>query len=378
MNAKEASKRIFSISNKNQHKIISILGLKLKFKKQNIKKDDIKIKFDKLNKELKTTKNEIKLLRAIIEKSIDITKVPPAKGNLRKVQLIKTKVLDLVDVILKKHNIQYWLDFGTLIGAVRHQGFVPWDNDIDVSILRDDYLKLPQIFDKELSYFNNPDLHFAYGSPKGSELIRFYYKNFCVDFFPYEFINKRLNSQDEKEEFIKKWAKVREKMLKKFPLDNFKNGTMTHLDIIEDVAKIKNEIFKNNYCINKDSKQLIRMVETMFLQKNCGVIEYDDIFPLQNLQFENLLLPAPNNPIESLHAHNMYGKKGSIMTFPKIPDSGFKHTQATYEDSKDDFDEIYNRLSEIVKDYKTNNQNQVLNFERERVKNALISLKLCA
>ena len=362
MNAKEASKQIFSISNRNQHKIISILGLKLKFKKQNIKKDDTKIKFDKLSKELKTTKNEIKLLRTIMEKSIDITKVPPAKGNLRKVQLIKTKVLELVDIILKKHNIQYWLDFGTLIGAVRHKGFVPWDNDIDVSILRDDYLKLPQIFNEE---FDNPDLHFTYGSPKGSELIRFYYKNFCVDFFPYEFVNKRLNSQDEKEEFVNKWSNLREKMLEKFPLENFKSGTMTHFDIIEDVAKIKNEIFKDNYCINKDSKQLIRMVETMFLARKCGVIEYDDIFPLQNMQFENLSLPAPNNPIESLHAHNMYGKKGSIMTFPKITDSGFKHTQITYEDSTENFDEILEELSEIVERYKNNNQNEEIDFKKE-------------
>ena len=365
MNKKNKIKNFFNIYSEKKHKTISIFGLKFKFKETEIenKQNDMNIKIGKLNQELKTTKNEIKLLRTIIEKSIDITKVPPAKGNLRKVQLIKTKVLELVDIILKKHNIQYWLDFGTLIGAVRHKGFVPWDNDIDVSILRDDYLKLPQIFNEE---FDNPDLHFTYGSPKGSELIRFYYKNFCVDFFPYEFINKRLNSKDEKEEFVNKWSNLREKMLEKFPLDNFRNGTMTHFDIIEDTAKIKSEIFKDNYCINKDSKQLIRMVETMFLAKKCGVIEYDDIFPLQNVQFENLLLPAPNNPIESLHAHNMYGKKGSIMTFPKITDSGFKHTQITYEDSKDDFDEIYNRLSEIVKDYKTNNQNQVFNFERER------------
>ena len=53
---------------------------------------------------------------------------------LRKAQLIMLDMLIEFDAICKKHQLQYWLDSGTLLGAVRHQGFIPWDDDIDLSM----------------------------------------------------------------------------------------------------------------------------------------------------------------------------------------------------------------------------------------------------
>ena len=69
---------------------------------------------------------------------------------LRKAQLRMLEILIVVDKICKKHNISYWLDGGTCLGAVRHGGFIPWDDDIDIAVMRKDYYKLCAILKKEL------------------------------------------------------------------------------------------------------------------------------------------------------------------------------------------------------------------------------------
>lgn len=60
------------------------------------------------------------------------------------------EVLSEVIAVCKKYQITYFADYGTLLGAVRHKGFVPWDDDIDIALLRPDYEKLFQILPKEL------------------------------------------------------------------------------------------------------------------------------------------------------------------------------------------------------------------------------------
>lgn len=60
------------------------------------------------------------------------------------------EVLQIVIDVCKKHNLQYFADWGTLLGAVRHNGFIPWDDDIDICLKRDDYNKLISILKDEL------------------------------------------------------------------------------------------------------------------------------------------------------------------------------------------------------------------------------------
>ena len=59
-------------------------------------------------------------------------------------------VLDIIDKICSKYSIKYFADWGTLLGAVRHGGFVPWDDDLDICMLRDDYDKFRSVADEEL------------------------------------------------------------------------------------------------------------------------------------------------------------------------------------------------------------------------------------
>ena len=69
---------------------------------------------------------------------------------LRELWNCELKILDEVDRICRKHNLNYYLMWGTLIGAVRHKGFIPWDDDIDISMPREDYDKFLKIAQKEL------------------------------------------------------------------------------------------------------------------------------------------------------------------------------------------------------------------------------------
>ncbi len=80
----------------------------------------------------------------------DFSKYNGEGTTLRKAQLRMLDILIEVDKICRKHNIPYWLDFGTLLGAIRHKGFIPWDDDIDIAVVKKDYKKLKKVLKDEL------------------------------------------------------------------------------------------------------------------------------------------------------------------------------------------------------------------------------------
>ena len=59
--------------------------------------------------------------------------------SVEELKMIQLKILDSIDDFCKKNGIQYFLFSGTLIGAVRHKGYIPWDDDVDICMKRKDY-----------------------------------------------------------------------------------------------------------------------------------------------------------------------------------------------------------------------------------------------
>lgn len=70
--------------------------------------------------------------------------------KMKRAWAAQMEVLREIDRICKKHGIQYFADSGTLLGAVRHKGFIPWDDDIDIAMTRDEYRKFFTVALKEL------------------------------------------------------------------------------------------------------------------------------------------------------------------------------------------------------------------------------------
>lgn len=70
--------------------------------------------------------------------------------DLRKLQLVELEMLKDVTAFCDENNIKYWLDSGTLLGAVRHGGFIPWDDDIDISMDYHNYKKFLKLAPKGL------------------------------------------------------------------------------------------------------------------------------------------------------------------------------------------------------------------------------------
>ncbi len=98
------------------------------------------------------------------------------KAKLTEIQDIELKILRELDRICEKHNLHYSLSGGTLLGAIRHKDFIPWDDDIDIDLKRDDFNKLIKILPHELGEdfeFINYD---AYGEYFCDFIPRIYYR----------------------------------------------------------------------------------------------------------------------------------------------------------------------------------------------------------
>ena len=113
----------------------------------------------------------------------NIREFPSAVGVARELQKAETIFLKEIVKVFEKHGIRYWLDGGTLLGSIRHGGFIPWDDDIDIGVMREDYDKLQEIFGEAFSSDSN--FYFIQGifgkvKYKGTKLFHRYLSIRCL------------------------------------------------------------------------------------------------------------------------------------------------------------------------------------------------------
>lgn len=130
----------------------------------------------------------------------------PDGSILRKQQMRMLEILLHIDKVCKEHNIPYWLSSGTVLGAVRHGGFIPWDDDVDIEMLREDYLRFEKVFKEDddyvlQTYKNDPYYMQPYAKVRDKHTVliehnigeEYKYQGCFVDIFPMEPTHKFMN-----------------------------------------------------------------------------------------------------------------------------------------------------------------------------------------
>lgn len=88
-----------------------------------------------------------------------------SKNEFRKMQLMQLDMLKELDRVCRKHNIKYTIFGGTLLGAIRHKGYIPWDDDADIAMLREDYEKFKKVsgeLNSKICYLQDHDTDSEY------------------------------------------------------------------------------------------------------------------------------------------------------------------------------------------------------------------------
>lgn len=243
--------------------------------------------------------------------------------QLEKAKKIMIEILTEVDRICVKYGIQYYLSDGTLLGAIRHGGFIPWDDDLDISMLRKDYNKFLEVAEKELdkSYFlqtSKTDKYYDIDHiptkirHNGSLFIEEYGKKYnqgvYIDIFPMDNVPNskfKFDLQSKISALIMKSSMRMRVKEKKLPLKNEINHLFYRFILF--VFKGKRREALNKWLINlgdENSKEVVYGVDT------CWNVTFNkkDIFPLQRIKFEDGYFLAPSNPeaiLEKLYGDYM-------------------------------------------------------------------------
>ena len=259
--------------------------------------------------------------------------------SLDEVKKIQIELLDYLDEVCKDNNIDYWLDSGTLIGSIRHKGYIPWDDDIDVCVKRSDYDKLLHCLEdnkgqyKIFSMYNNPDYFYLFAKladtttlveEKGIRKIPGLGVN--IDIFPMDYL-----PQDRK-----KRIKIENKVFFLRALvcygiytkHQFKNASIKY-KLIHIVGKIfgwRRALIKADKCCKKTSKENSAYIIQLVAATRKGIEVKKSCFDESNWGvFEGKEYPIPKGYHDYLTA-----AYGNYMELPPIEKRVLKHDFKAY------------------------------------------------
>ncbi len=222
----------------------------------------------------------------------------PEGSLLRRQQHRMMDLLLAFDAICRRHGIRYWLIGGTLIGAARHRGFIPWDDDMDVQMLREDYEKMLRILPQELG----EDMALQCRATDGHY------------FFQYAKLRDRRSVLDENNGYDRIFRE-RGIYIDIFPIDRHPKWmqrlsiqSIGHVykilkrkDLSDEAAisKVMRWVRLNECIIYPVLRAIARVTGGEYLDA-LGVpfvVErhLEDIFPLSTLEFEGHQMPVPGN-----------------------------------------------------------------------------------
>lgn len=261
--------------------------------------------------------------------------------KMKEVWAIELDMLDKLLTVCKKHNIKIFASGGTMLGAVRHKGFIPWDDDIDMMMFREDYEKLCQIaeFEFQYPYFFQTE-YTDEGSLRGHAQLRNskttgiltgeidekykFNQGIFLDIFPLDNVPDdkcKRNKQAKKIKFYKKrsffWAKFTTRY-------NENNKSILKKTIKKIVAKIggnlirKLQLEKRNYCLFERECKKFNNKETVFVstlslnESEKQFYKYKkDYINLIEMPFEFMSIPVGENYDHALCQR--YGKYMEIV-----------------------------------------------------------------
>lgn len=228
--------------------------------------------------------------------------------TVKDVQNILLPILLDIDKICKKHDIPYFLIAGTCLGAVRHRGFIPWDDDLDIGMMRSDYERFISILKTELPneyVFQCFDTHKEYNVTIPAMKIRkkgtyvrernILLDNKCVDgnglfvdVFIYDFVSAN--------KVVDICNRIPEYLL--MPVIGFAENLNVNPILLK---KIYLE-HARRYGVKYQQSDRVGMAISWVYEKQLQpkIHNYDDIFPLRYLEFEGYQLPCPNKTHEFL------------------------------------------------------------------------------